>query len=452
MSADRVDLREVAARVLGGARGRGVSAADVIVRQENALTAGVHLGAIDKLKTARERALGLRVFFGARSAITSTSDFSPASLDRLVQDTCALARATAEDPASGLADAAEMAAPIPDLDLHDPEGDRLAVEDQIDRVRRAEAAALAVDPRVSNTEGAEWDAGASRTVIASTHGFVGEVARSAFSLYVAPIARENGTMQRDWHFSAGCKLSHLESPEDVGRKAGERALRRLHARKVPTCRVPVVFDADTASSLMGHLAAAVSGTALYKGASFLIGKLGARIGPARLTVIDDGTLPARMGSAPFDGEGLAVRRTAVVDGGVLSSWLLDSYSARKLGLRSTGNARRGIADAPAAGAHNFYLEPGTATPEDLIRSVRSGLYVTELIGFGVNPVTGDYSRGAAGLWIENGALTHPVEEITVAGNLLDMFARIEAVAADLDFRRTITSPTLLIGEMTVAGD
>lgn len=452
MSPGRQDLREVAARVLDGARKGGATGADVIVREEHSLSVGVHLGAIDKLKTARERALGLRVFFGARSAVTSTSDFSAASLDRLVEDTCALARATAEDPASGLADAAEMAPEVPDLDLHDPEGDRLSVEDPIDRVRRAEAAALAVDPRVSNIEGAEWDGGSSRTAFANTHGFVGEVERSGFSLYVAPIAQENGAMHRDWHFTAGCKLSQLEAPEDVGRKAAERALRRLRARKVPTCRVPVIFDADTASSLMGHLAAAVSGSALYRGASFLIGKLGGTMGPARLTVIDDGTLPSRMGSTPFDGEGLAAQRTVVVDGGVLSSWLLDSYSARKLGLRSTGNARRGISDGPAVGAHNFYLAPGPATPEDLIRSVKSGLYVTELIGFGVNPVTGDYSRGAAGIWIENGELTYPVEEITVAGNLLDMYARIEAVADDLDFRRTITSPTLLIGEMTVAGD
>ncbi len=369
-----------------------------------------------------------------------------------MDDTCALARATADDSASGLPDAAEMALTIPDLDLHDPEGDGLSVENQIDRVRRAEAAALAVDPRVSNIEGAEWDGGSSRTVFANTHGFVGEVARSGFSLFVAPIAVENGAMQRDMHYTAGCKLSQLETPEDVGRKAGERALRRLHARKVPTCRVPVLFDADTASSLIGHLASAASGSALYRGASFLIGKLGERIGPERLTVIDDGTLRARMGSAPFDGEGLAVRRTVVVDRGVLSSWLLDSYSARKLGLRSTGNARRGIADGPSVGAHNFYLEPGPGTPEDLIRSVKSGLYVTELIGFGVNSVTGDYSRGAAGIWIENGELAYPVEEITIAGNLLEIFTRIEAVANDLDFRRSITSPALLVGEMTVAGD
>jgi PmbA protein len=448
----RRDLRDVATRVLEAAKRRGATAADVLVREEQALTAGVHLGAIDKLKTARERALGLRVFFGRRSALTSTSDFSAASLDRLVEDTCSLARVTAEDPLSGLPDPEDAARAIPDLDLNDPEGAQLSVEAQIDRVRRAEAAALALDPRVTNTEGAEWEGGHSRSVLANSHGFIGEVERSGFSLYVAPIAQENGSMQRDWHYTAGCKLAQLEAPEAVGRRAGERAVRRLHARKVSTCRVPVIFDADTASSLMGHLAGAVSGTALYKGASFLIGRLGETIGPERFSVIDDGTLPARLGSVPFDGEGLAARRTVVVDRGRLASWLLDTYSARKLSLRATGNARRGIADAPVVGTHNFYLEPGPDSPEALIRSVKSGLYVTELIGFGVNPVTGDYSRGAAGIWIENGELAYPVEEITVAGNLLEIYRRIEAVANDLDFRRSVTAPTLLVGEMTVAGD
>jgi PmbA protein len=219
-----------------------------------------------------------------------------------------------------------------------------------------------------------------------------------------------------------------------------------------TCKVPVIFDAESASSLVEHLGEAVSGTALYKGVSFLMGKLGERIGPERMTIIDDGTIPSALGSGPFDGEGLEARRTVVVERGRLSSWLLDTYSARKLGLRSTGNAQRSISGVPSVGTHNLFLEAGPDSPEDLIRSVKSGLYVTELIGFGVNPVTGDYSRGVAGIWIENGELSYPVEEITVAGNLLDMFGRVEAIANDLDFRRTVTSPTLLIGEMTVAGD
>ncbi|OGP87236.1 MAG: peptidase [Deltaproteobacteria bacterium RBG_13_65_10] len=452
MSAERLDLRDVAVRVLEAAKKQGASGADAIVREEHSLSAGVHLGTIDKLKTARERSLGLRVFYGHRSAMTSTSDFSTASLDRLVMDTCALARVTAEDPTSGLPDPSELGAQPGDFDLYDPEQARLSVEDQVERVRRAEAAAMAVDKRITNSEGAEWDGGAARTVLANTHGFLGEVERTGFSLYVAPIAQENGAMQRDYYYTAGCKLSQLESPEEVGRKAGERALRRLSARKVATCRVPVIFDADNASSLLDHLAGAVSGTSLYRGASFLIGKLGERIGPERIMVVDDGTLPARLGSAPFDGEGLPTRRTIVVDRGRLASWILDTYSARKLDLQSTGNARRGISDAPTVAPHNFYLEPGKDTPEDLIRSVKRGLYVTELIGFGVNTVTGDYSRGAAGLWIENGELAYPVEEITVAGNLLEMFRRVEGIANDLDFRRSVTSPTILIGEMTVAGD
>jgi PmbA protein len=447
-----LDLRDAAAQLLNAARKRGASAADAIGTENRTLTAEVYLGAIDKLKSARERALGLRVFYGHRSATASTSDFSPASLDRLVADTCALARVTAEDPYSGLPESSEIAGELRDLDLIDHEGARLPVEAQIEQVKRAEAAALDLDPRIRKTDGAEWEGKWGRTVLANTHGFMGDVEETEFSLYVAPVAEENGAMQRDlWH-TAGRKLDHLDSPEALGRKAGERALRRLGARKIRTCKVPVIFDAETASSLVEHLGEAVSGTALYKGISFLMGHLGERIGPERMTVIDDGTIPSALGSGPFDGEGLEPRRTVVVDRGRLSSWLLDPYSARKLGLRSTGNAQRSISSVPSVGSNNLFLEAGPDSPEDLIRSVKSGLYVTELIGFGVNPITGDYSRGVAGIWIENGALAYPVEEITVAGNLLDMFARVEAIANDLDFRRTVTSPTLLIGEMTVAGD
>jgi PmbA protein len=446
------DLRDAAARVLDAARKRGATAADAIGAEERSLTAGIYLGAIDKLKSARERALGLRVFYGHRSATASTSDFSAASLDRLVEDTCALAKVTAEDPCAALPDPGEMAGKLRDLDLVDREGERLSVEEQIEQVMRAEAAALDLDPRIRKTDGAEWEGKWQRTVLANTHGFMGDVEETVFSHYVAPVAEENGAMQRDAWYTAGRKLEQLDSPEVLGRRAGERALRRLGARKIRTCKVPVIFDAESASSLVEHLGEAVSGTALYKSVSFLVGKLGERIGPACMTAIDDGTIPSALGSRPFDDEGLEARRTVVVEQGRLSSWLLDTYSARKLGFRSTGNAQRSISSVPSVGTHNLYLEAGSDSPEDLIRSVKSGLYVTELIGFGVNSVTGDYSRGVAGLWIENGELSYPVEEITVAGNLLDMFARVEAIANDLDFRRAVTSPTLLIGEMTVAGD
>jgi len=447
-----LDLREAALQVIEAAMKRGATAADAMAVDERALSVSIYLGAVDKLKTSSERALGLRVFYGHRSAMTSTSDFSKGSLDQLVEDSCALARVTAEDPHASLPDPTELAGATPDLDLHDPEGASLSVEDQIERARRAEGAARAVDPRVTNMDAADWEGRRSRMVLANSHGFAGEVTGTEFFLYVAPIAEENGAMQRADHFTAGRKLAALDDPEELGRVAGRRALRRLGARKISTAKVPVIFDADTASSLIDHLGEAVAGTAVYKGASFLIDKIGRRIGPERMTVVDDGTIPGALGSAPFDGEGLAVRRNVVVENGVLRSWLLDTYSARKLDLRSTGNAQRGISSGPGVGSHNLFLQPGSETPEDLIRSVKSGLYVTELIGFGVNPVTGDYSRGVAGFWIENGELAYPVEEITIAGNLLSMYERIEAVANDLDFRRSVTSPTLLIGEMTIAGD
>jgi PmbA protein len=259
-------------------------------------------------------------------------------------------------------------------------------------------------------------------------------------------------MQRDFWYAVQRQFSRLESPESVGREAARRAVRRLGARKLSTRRAPVIFDPETAGSLLGNLCSAVSGHALYKGASFLIGQLGTRLAPEFVTIYDDGRRPGGLGSRPFDGEGLPTRKTTVVDSGVLTSYLLDTYSGRKLGLASTGNASRAVGESPSAGPTNFYLVPGAASPEEIIRSVRGGLYVTELIGFGVNMVTGDYSRGAAGQWIENGELAYPVEEITIAGNLKHMLANIETVGSDLEFRGRIASPTMKIREMMIAGN
>jgi PmbA protein len=271
------------------------------------------------------------------------------------------------------------------------------------------------------------------------------------SLAVTAIAADGQGMQRDYWFSAARQLDHLQAPATIGREAARRALRRLGARKIPTQKVPVIFDPFTASGLLGHLCTAVSGSALYRGASFLLNQLGERIAPQGFTVYDDGTLPAALGSKPFDGEGLPTRRTAVVEQGILRSYLLDTYTARKLGMRSTGNAARSAGEAPSVSPTNFYLAAGPYTPEEIIASVRHGLYVIELIGFGVNQVTGDYSRGAVGLWIVDGELTHAVEEITIAGNLRQMFANIEMIGNDLDLRRKVTAPTLKISDMTVAG-
>ncbi|MGQ0812492.1 MAG: TldD/PmbA family protein [Nitrospiraceae bacterium] len=448
---DRLSFAELATDLLGRARRCGATEADVVVADGETFSVQVRLGAVDRLTKAREKRLGLRVFVGKRSASASTSDFSQGSLDSLVTETCTLAKAVVEDSVSGLPPADLMAQDLPDLDLYD--STHLQTDAQIDLARRAESAAFATDQRITNSEGAEFDSSSGRVVLGNSHGFIGEYRSSSFSLSVSPIASEpnSDSMQRDAWYGVQRKFALLDTPESIGEEAARRAVRRLGARKVSTRRAPVVFDPETAGSLLGNLCSAASGYALYKGASFLVGKLGKTLAPDNVTVYDDGRMMGGLGSRPFDGEGLHTRKTTVVERGVLSSYLLDAYSARKLGMSSTGNASRSIGDSPSVGPTNFYLAPGSKSPAEIIASIRDGLYVTELIGFGINMVTGDYSRGASGFWIENGELAYPVEEITIAGNLTQMFADIEMIGNDLVFRGRITSPTIKIAEMTIAG-
>lgn len=442
---------EVADLLLKAARQQGATAADVVLVEGDSLEVGVRLGEIEKLKRARARHLGLRVFVGERSAVTSSSDFAPDALLKLAADSCALARVLAPDPFGGLPDPADLATDVPDLQLCDPAVAEVSTEQAIAWAQSAEAAALAVDARITNSEGAECATSTDRIFYASSLGFAGGYDKSSLSLSVVPVAAKDGAMQRDYWYSVQRRVDKLESPERIGAIAAERALRRLGARKVATCEVPVVFEPELARSLLGHLASAASGYSLYKGASFLIGRLGERIAPQSVTIVDDGRVIGGLGSKPFDGEGLATRRTVVVEEGVLRSYLFDCYSARKLNGRSTGNAGRSVGSSPGVAPTNLVLQAGAVSPRDIIGSIRNGLYVTELIGMGVNPVTGDYSRGAVGLWIENGELAYPVEEITIAGNLLQMYERIEAVGNDLDLRHAVAAPTLMIGKMTVAG-
>ncbi len=338
------------------------------------------------------------------------------------------------------------------MDLLDDKARSLSVEEKIRMAVEAEKSALAADPRITNSEGAEFSSQIGRVLYANSHDFYGEYQGSNFSLSVIPVASENGSMQRDYWYSSQRKFSRLESPQAVGEKAARRALRRLGARKIKTREVPVVFEPEIAASLLRNLSSALSGYSLYKGASFLIGKLGEKIASELATVIDDGTIPSALGSKPFDGEGLPTRKKTVVEKGVLKSYLLDTYSGRKLSLPSTGNAARSVGEPPGVAPANFYLAPGPYASEEIIASVKEGFYVTELIGFGVNLVTGDYSRGAAGIWIEQGQLTYPVEEVTIAGNLKEMLQNIEMVGNDLEMRDRIASPTVKISRMTVAGD
>ena len=444
-------LASVAKYVLDKAISLGATEADVLAAEGDSVSVQVRLSAVDRLAKAREKNLGLRVFFGKRSASTSTSDFSKKSLNHFVTDTCALAKAVAEDDMSGLPETHLMDKDLPNLEVHDPT--QLSVDEEISLARRAEKAAMSVDQRITNSEGADCAASHGSVLLANSHGFFGVHQSSTFSLSVSPIATDSngGGMQRDFWYSVSPKLQRLDSPESVGKEAARRTIRRLGAQKISTQEVPVIFDPETAQSLLGHLASAISGYSLYKGASFLLGQLGHQLAPEFVNVHDDGRLIGGLGSRPFDGEGMATRKTPIIERGVLTNYLLDTYSGRKLGMASTGNASRSVGDNPSVGVTNFYLDPGVATPAEIIGSVRQGLYVTELIGFGVNMVTGDYSRGVVGFWIENGELAYPVEEVTIAGNVKQMFSDIEMIGNDLQFRGRMASPTLKIRNMMVAG-
>lgn len=443
------DYSNLAQDLLARAAKQGATGADVMVADGETLSVQVRVGAVDRLTKAREKRLGLRVFFGQRSASASTSDFSRDSLERFVGETCSLAQAVIEDPVSGLPEPGAYATEFPELHIYDPT--KLQTDQQIDLAMRAERAAFAADSRVTNSEGAECDSSSGRIVLANSHGFLGNYANSSFSLSVSPIASDAAGMQRDYWYGVDRSFAKLESPESIGQEATRRTVRKLGARKVPTCSAPVVFDPEVAGGLLGHLCSALSGYALYKGASFLIGQLGNQIAPDFVTIYDDGLMPGGLGTRPFDGEGLPTRKQAVVERGRLKSYLLDTYSGRKLGLASTGNAARSIGESPSAGPTNFYMVPGTTSPEAILASVKKGLYVTDLIGFGINMVTGDYSRGASGFWIENGELAYPVEEITIAGNLKQMYGNIDTIGTDLVFRGRIACPTVKLAEMTIAG-
>lgn len=449
------ELRDVAMRALEKARAAGADAADALLVESDSVEARVRNDEIDFVKQARERTLGIRALVrgagGLRSALTSTSDLSPAAVDRMAEETVALARATAEDPAAGLPED-DFARDLPELELFDPADREVPVEQRIADARCAEAAARGVDARIHNSEGSQASSSFSRVVYADSRGFLGEYEAARHSLFSEPLARENGSMQRDYWMTSGRRLRDLEESAEVGRRAAGRALRRLGARRVRTCEVPVIFDPVTAPSLLGHLVSCVNGYSIYRGTSFLAERLGESIASELVTVIDDGRRPGGLGSKPFDGEGQPTGRRVVVERGRLESWLLDAYSARKLGGASTGNAARGPGGAPSVAPTNLWLEPGERSLDEIVADTERGLLVTELIGMGFQPITGDYSRGAAGLWIENGEIVHPVEEITIAGNLGDMLAGIDAVGSDLLWLGRVASPSLRVARMTVAGE
>jgi len=447
------DLKILAADIVSRAMQGGATAAECVVREGDEFSTLVRLGQVETLKESGSKSIGIRVFFGQRAASTYSSDFSREGLDRMLNSALELAKVTSEDPFAGIPEAAQLGQLSGDLDLYHEDVYSLPGAERIDYARRAEKAALDFDPRIRNSEGGSFDAATGHKVLANSHGFVGEYKRSYCSVAAVPIAQtESGAMQRDFWYSVARTLTKLDTPEHVGKIAAERTLRRLGARKVKTAKVPVVFDPLVSTSILEHIFEGINGDSVYRGASFLAGKLGQKIAGDNVNVIDDGTMPGGFGTAPFDGEGIPTRRTVVIENGVLASYLLNTYTAKKLGLHTTANAARGLAGTPGIGPGNYFLQAGAKTPRQLISEIKDGLYVTEFLGQGANLVTGDYSRGASGLWIQNGELTFPVEEITVAGNLKEIFFNITEIATDLEFRGSVASPTIRIDGLTVGGE
>lgn len=456
----KTDLHQLAQDVLARALKAGATDAEAVVYEGDEFSARVRLGQVETLKESGSRAVGLRVFRGQKVASTSSSDFSDDAIAHLVHGAIELAKITSDDPFAGLPEREEFGQLQSDLKLYFDDVNQMPPAERIEIAKRTEAAALAFDTRIQNSSGADFDTGTSHKILVNSRGFTGEYRRSYCGFSVSPIAIDDkGGMQRNYWYSSARTTSRLESPEEIGRIAAERTLRRLGARRVPTQKASVVFSPDIARSIMGNIFDAANGDAIYRHATFFDDMLGKEVAGPNITIVDDGTMmldsggiqTGGFGTAPFDGEGLPTRRTVLVEKGVLQTYVNNTYTARKLNMRSTGSASRGLAGNPGIGAHNYYLEPGECTPEQLIGDVRNGLYVTETMGFGVNLVTGDYSQGAAGLWIENGELAYPVEEITIAGNLKDMYRNIVAIANDLEFRGASAAPTIHIEGMTIAG-
>lgn len=434
--------------LIAKAKRAGADAADAVRVEGIALSHSQRLGKIEKLERSEGSDLGLRVLIGRRQAIVSSNDTDdPARLDALVDRAIAMARAVPEDPYCGLADPDQLATSWPDLDLADPQ--EPGTEQLIAWAKAAEEAARAV-PGVTNSEGADASWGRHQIWLAGSNGFAGTYAGTSHSISVSVLAGEGGGMERDYDYTSAVYAGDLEAPAIIGRRAGEQAVRRLNPQKPATQQVPVIYDPRVSASLIGHLVGAITGPAIARKTSFLKDKLGAAVMAQGLSIVDDPHRRRGLRSKPFDAEGLANRRQTLVADGVLQTWLLDLRSARQLGLKSTGHASRGTSGPPGPSATNLYLEPGHLTPRDLMADIVDGLYITDLIGMGVNGVTGDYSRGASGFWISKGEIAYPVAGLTVAGNLKDMLLHLTP-ANDLVFKAGVNAPTVRIDGMTLAG-
>jgi PmbA protein len=435
------ELETLVQQVLDEAKRLGASASEAGVSLEAGLSVTVRLGEVETLEYHRDRGVGVTVYFGQRKGSASTSDFTPHAVRETVRAACDIARYTSEDSCAGLADAALMARDIPDLDLCHPWD--IDATRAIDIAQRCEAVARTADARISNSEGATLSSHQGLRVYGNSHGFIGGYPSSRHSLSCSVIAGQDEHMQRDYWYTVARRHEELEAAEQVGRMAAERSVRRLNGRKIGTRQVPVLFAAEIATGLFRSFTGAVRGGSLYRKSSFLLDHLGKQIFPDFVHIHEQPHLRGALGSAPFDSEGVATRARDLVADGVLQGYVLDSYSARKLGMQTTGNA---------GGVHNLSADSGALDFDGLLRQMDTGLLVTELMGQGVNMVTGDYSRGAAGFWVENGVIQYPVEEITIAGNLKDMFMAIVAIGNDIERRGNIRSGSVLIERMTVAGE
>ena len=442
------DALSLLSDLVAKARKAGADAADSVLVDSVSLSLGWRMGKLERLERSEGGDIGLRVLIGKRQAMVSSSDRSTKALDELVERCVAMARTVPEDPYAGLADPAQLATVFPNLESSDP--DEPSAETLIDMVRRAEDSARAV-PGVTNSEGSDAGWGRSGVSIVASNGFAHSYAGTGASLSASVLAGDAaGGMERDYDHTSAVYTADLRSPEDVGHEAGRRAVRRLGARKVKTCKVPIIYDPRVARGLVGSLVGAINGSAVARGTSFLKDRLNTRVFAPGIRIIEDPHRLRGLRSRPCDGEGLPTKSIALIDDGMLTTWLLDLRSARQLGMAPTGHASRGTSSPPSPSASNVYLEAGPVTVNEMISDIANGFYVTEVFGQGVNGVTGDYSRGAAGFWIENGEITFPVSEVTIAANLKDMFLNLTP-ANDLVFLHGVDSPTLRIDGMTVAG-
>ncbi len=447
------ELQGLAEQVMKRALAGGADVAEVIARAGSELSVKVRLGEVELVEEAGHRSLGMRVMRGKRVSLTSTSDLSGPGVDRFLADALELAQLAQEDPFAGPADPALLSrGPSVDLELFDPAGGAIDAAQAITMAKAAEEAALKHDARITNSEGATFSRTAGGFALALSGGFSGGYSGSYQSLVVSPVVEdEGGKKRRGYHWSARRFLSELDAPASVGAEAARRTLAKLGARKVPSCEAPVIFDPDVARSMIGLLAGVLLGGSIWRKSSYLAGREGTAVASSLVTLVDDPLLPRAPGSRPFDGEGLASRHNLVVEEGILRSYLCDSYSGRKLGRLPTASASRGSSGGVSEGTSNFSLLPSALSPKDLLADTPRGLYVTEMMGFGFNAVTGDFSRGASGFWIENGKLSYPVSEVTISLNLDTLLKRIDAVASDLDRRTSIASPTFRVSSMTIAG-